>query len=89
MVIAGFLDYKVTFSFCTLYKKSVDNVLVLCKYLKGSLLKNESNIACLFTDGNDRTLKKIDDTREGRDDYLSIVLGYMREIIGCSAQLEN
>ena len=30
------------------------NVLVLCKYLKGGLLKNESNIACLVIDGNDR-----------------------------------
>lgn len=59
MVIARFLHYKVTFSFCTLYKKSMDNVLVLCKYLKGGLLKNESNIVCLFTDGNDRTFKKL------------------------------
>lgn len=37
----------------------MDNVLVLCKYLKGGLLKNESNIVCLFTDGNDRTFKKL------------------------------
>lgn len=37
----------------------MDNVLVLCKCLREAFLKNESNIACLFTDGNDRTFKKL------------------------------